>query len=124
MKELDTMIAEARNRMKQGAEVLDSTEKPVILNALTPESIIQAHLLPLQKAEVERGKLELQELKQRNEQMLKSLVEGSDHAKILLKRIAQSLDDLKRYNKATSSMPSKPEIMTVIDSVMGDNANH
>lgn len=118
MSELDVLIEEARRRQlaqKDASKTGIAPENaPVNLDQLTPEAIIQAHLLPLQKAEEARLKEELAELKRDNQLMLTSLINGNQRAMALLENLSKAVTDLKATNKNTDQMPPREEIVASI----------
>lgn len=118
MAELDQLIEEARKRQSDAKESegnsLSPENAPVNLDQLTPEAIIQAHLLPLQKAEEARLEEELAALKKENETMLESLVNGNQRAMSLLESLSKAVQDLQATNKSTENMPSRTQILGAI----------
>lgn len=120
MVELDQLIEEARQRQakhKEGNEMEMAENVPVYLDQLTPEVIIQAHLLPLQKAEEERLAQQLEELKRENEAMLEQLVNGNQRAMALLDSLSKAVTDLQATNKSTDKMPPRTEIVASIQAM-------
>lgn len=118
MAELDSLIEEARQRQAahnaSNNASISAENAPVNLDRLSPEAIIQAHLLPLQKAEEERLEKELAELKKDNQAMLAQLVNGNHRALALLDSLSSAVTDLQSTNKSTAQIPPRSEISSSI----------
>lgn len=119
MAELDELIEAARQRQAESKNASSKDpalgqDAPVNLDQLTPEAIIQAHLLPLQRAEEARLEEELAELKRENQALLDKLAAGNARAMELLNNLSRAVTDLQTTNKSTEHMPPRDQIVVSI----------
>lgn len=74
---------------------IDPSNLPVFLDQLTPSTIIQSHLLPLQQAHLRSLETQLDALRHQNGELISSLTTKNEHAQGLLQHIEAVATDLK-----------------------------
>ncbi|CDO53796.1 similar to Saccharomyces cerevisiae YJR112W NNF1 Essential component of the MIND kinetochore complex which joins kinetochore subunits contacting DNA to those contacting microtubules [Geotrichum candidum] len=117
MVELDNMIEDAKTRKNKPAAELAPEEQPINLDQLTPEAIIQSHLIPLQRAEEARLKEQLDVLKRENQTILSQLKSESQRAMDMLDMLSKSIIDIQNINNSTNKMPPRPEVISTIEAM-------
>lgn len=117
MVELDNMIEDAKTRKNKPAAELAPEEQPINLDQLTPEAIIQSHLIPLQRAEEARLKEQLEVLKRENQTILNQLKSESQRAMDMLDMLSKSIIDIQNINNSTNKMPPRPEVISTIEAM-------
>jgi kinetochore protein NNF1 len=117
MVELDNMIEDAKTRKNRPAVELAPEEQPINLDQLTPEAIIQSHLIPLQHAEEARLKEQVDVLKQENQTLLNQLKSESQRAMDMLDMLSKSIIDIQNINKSSNKMPPRSQVISTIEAM-------
>lgn len=132
-KQLDVLVAEARERKEKHSEdevqkeaSEDGADAPVFLESLTPETIVSAHLAPIQLDKISSLQAELARLKQENATSAQTLLHSNAKAKSLLQSIQDMASDLveKAEPIRTAPLPSRNEIIKAINSMTYDVQMH
>ncbi|KAK9458302.1 Nnf1-domain-containing protein [Dipodascopsis uninucleata] len=110
---LDQLIEEARERKKKGKE------KQLFIESLTPEEILQSHLLPINLTEAERLEKRIEETQSMNKKMLKEITEQENEINELFSKINRSLSDLSSASKETEVLPEQEELQKNIKDING-----
>ncbi|KAK9459519.1 Nnf1-domain-containing protein [Lipomyces oligophaga] len=121
LRELDLIVKEARERKQRyqesNGEDVKGSEKQVLIDQLTPDEVVKAHLISLELQEASLCEDRIQQTQSANKQLLQLVDEQEREITLLLNRLEGSLEHLQQAVGETNGLPDQEEMVQTIDGI-------